>query len=133
MERFNLVLLAEDEALIAVDLETALCEAGFDSRHVASGQEAIDELDRRHGEFCGLVTDIRLGDSVDGWAVARRARELIPGVPVVYMSGDSAHEHTIQGVPESVMLHKPFAVAQLTTALAMLVNAATQREPPPSR
>jgi hypothetical protein len=45
------------------------------------------------------------------------------------MSGDSAHEHTVQGVPDSVMLQKPFAPAQLITAIATLLNAVPPQQP----
>jgi hypothetical protein len=38
-----------------------------------------------------MITNISLGVGADGWDVARRARELTPELPVVYMSGASAH------------------------------------------
>lgn len=40
------------------------------------------------------------------------------------MSGDSAHEWTAQGVPNSVMVSKPFVVAQIITAISTLLNQA---------
>jgi DNA-binding response OmpR family regulator len=72
-----------------------------------------------------LITDIQLGTGPNGWEVGRRAREVVPGLPVVYMSGDSAHDWTAQGVPESVMLQKPFVIAQLVTAITTLLNQAS--------
>ena len=68
--------------------------------------------------------DIRLGAGPDGWAVARRARELVPTMPVVYMSGDSSPEWSSKGVPNSLMVAKPFAPAQIITAVSTLLNAA---------
>jgi hypothetical protein len=44
---------------------------------------------------------------------------------VIYLSGDSAHEWTAQGVPGSVMLQKPFVMAQLITAITTLLNQAS--------
>ncbi len=76
-----------------------------------------------------LVTDIRLQDEKDGWEVARRGRELNPTLPVVYMSGDSALDHTSQGVPHSVMVQKPFAAAQIVTAVSTLINKAPPTPP----
>lgn len=58
-----------------------------------------------------------------GWDVGHRARELLPTVPVIYMSGDKASDWASQGVPNSIMLQKPFAVAQATTAVSQLLNA----------
>ena len=72
------------------------------------------------------MTDINLGgDKLSGWEVARHAREINPDFPVIYMSGDSAEEWASQGVPRSIMLAKPFAPAQLVTAVAQLLNAGT--------
>lgn len=124
MEQSLLILLVEDEALIAIDLQTALEAAGFGVTHVPTGTNAIKALDDKPLKFSGIVTDIRLGSGLNGWAVARHARELVPQIPVVYMSGDSAHEHTAQGVPDSIMLEKPFASAQLITAISTLLDAA---------
>ena len=54
----------------------------------------------------------------------RRTRELVPGISVVYISGDSAHEWDSQGVPNRVMVKKPFVAAQIITAISMLLNEA---------
>ncbi|MDP8919398.1 MAG: response regulator, partial [Pseudomonadota bacterium] len=74
------------------------------------------------GRFSGVVTDIRLGAGPTGWDVARRARELAPGIPVIYVSGDSAHEWDSRGLPNSVMITKPFVTAQVLTAISTLLN-----------
>jgi DNA-binding response OmpR family regulator len=113
------ILLVEDEALVLMDLETVLTEAGFSVDSCMSAGEAISRLADTH---IALVTDIRLGSGEDGWEIARRAREENPGIAVVYMSGDSAGDWTARGVPESVMLKKPFASAQLVMAVAGLIN-----------
>jgi DNA-binding NtrC family response regulator len=84
--------------------------------------EALHELESGADTLGALVTDIRLGDGNDGWQVARRARELRPLLPVVYMSGDSAVDHASQGVPHSIMVQKPFAAAQIVTAVSTLIN-----------
>lgn len=44
---------------------------------------------------------------------------------VVYMSGDSAEDWSSKGVPNSIMLSKPFAPAQLVTAISNLLNSGT--------
>ena len=58
---------------------------------------------------------------MDGWEVAKRAREIDPEFPVVYMTGTSADDYGSQGVPNSILLNKPFAV----TAVSQLLNAGT--------
>ncbi len=48
-------------------------------------------------------------------------------MPLIYMSGDSSGEWASQGVPNSIMIGKPFAFPQLITALSMLLNEADAR------
>lgn len=129
MQQSLLILLVEDDALIAISLQDALEEACFAVQHVTDAEEAIKMLDAKHNQLSGVVTDINFGPRLDGWAVALRARELIPQFPVVYISGDSAHEHTAKGVPESIMLQKPFAPSQMVTGLSTLLNALPPRQP----
>jgi DNA-binding response OmpR family regulator len=117
-----LLLIVEDEEIIREILGDALTEAGFEIALTVSGTQAMSELDANAAKFRGLITDVKLGDGLDGWAVARRARELVHDIPVVYMSGDSAHEWSSKGVPNSVMLGKPFAPAQIVTAISTLMN-----------
>jgi hypothetical protein len=62
-------------------------------------------------------------------SAARKAREIDPEFPIVYMSGVSAVEWSSKGVPNSIMLEKPFAPAQLVTAVANLLNSGTPTAP----
>ena len=49
-------------------------------------------------------------------------------MPGVYMTGDSIDDWSSKGVPDSVVISKPFAPAQISTAVATLITAAdTQR------
>ena len=116
------VLLVDDEPLLALDVEYGLLDAGYTVTVPSSGEEAVLALASMPHPFCAIVTDIRVGAGPDSWAVAKRARELIPSIPVVYMSGDSAESWTLMGVPESIMLTKPMALSQIAVALAQLMN-----------
>lgn len=118
-----LILLAEDEPLVGLTVQTGLEDGGYRVLHVESGTAAIAAIDAQAEGLAGVITDIRLGAGPDGWDVARHAREAMPAMPIVYMSGDSAHEHSARGVPDSLMLQKPFAPAQLLTAISTLLNA----------
>ena len=118
----TVILLAEDEALLRLDFEHALTEAGFDVVAVSAGGEAITRLNAEGSSIQGLITDIRFREPPDGWDVARHARENDPEMPVVYVSGDSALDWASKGVPNSIMIEKPFAMAQLTTAISQLLN-----------
>jgi CheY-like chemotaxis protein len=123
------VLLVDDEHLILDLLKDALEEGGYAVATANGSKQAIALLDENAGGYRAVVTDINMGSGKpDGWAVAKRARELIPGIPIVYMTGDSAGDWTANGVPHSVLIAKPFAPAQIVTAVSQLINAAGAAE-----
>ena len=124
-EKIPVVLVIEDDEPVQVVVEDALAGAGFAPAIVASGEEAVTLLQGMAQEYRALVTDIALRGRIDGWEVAQRAREIDPNFPVVYISGASAGEWASKGVPNSVMLEKPFAPAQLIAAIANLLNSVT--------
>jgi two-component system cell cycle response regulator CpdR len=117
----KMLLLVEDEALVRHDLKEGLVGAGFDVIDLAQGEKALSEIKADPSRISGLITDINLGRGPDGWEIARRARELIPALPVVYMSGHGAVDWPSKGVPNSLILTKPFATAQLITAISTLL------------
>ena len=130
MEDLTAILVVEDDTLIQALVEEALSDGGFEIVISSSGENAVELLDAPDAKFRALVTDIDLGrDKLDGWQVARRAREINPTFPIVYMSGSSAEDWASKGVPHSIMLAKPFASAQLVTAVAQLLNAAPPAAP----
>jgi DNA-binding response OmpR family regulator len=117
-----LLLLVEDEALILVATQDALETGGFEVLPARSGEEAMRLLDEEGERIAGVITDVRLGRGPSGWEVGRHARRVKADLPIVYTSGDSAHEWTAEGVPRSVMIQKPYAEAQVLTAISTLLN-----------
>ena len=69
------------------------------------------------------MTDINLLGKLDGWEVGRAAREIDPTMPIIYMTGTHVEEWASKGVPNSLLLAKPFAPAQIVTAISQLLNA----------
>jgi DNA-binding response OmpR family regulator len=124
LEGSLIVLVIEDDTDIQVIIEDALTEAGFEPAIAASGEEAVTLLKGRTTRYCALVTDINLRGMMNGWEVAKQAREIDPTFPIIYMTGAAADEWPSHGVPNSVLLKKPFAPAQLVTAVSQLLNAA---------
>lgn len=123
-----LLLYVEDEVLLQEVLVVALTEAGYEVLAVKTGAEGVETLRSRGSEIRGLITDVNLGSGLDGWEVAQQARELISGLPVIYVSGASHQHWTSKGVPESMMISKPFAPAQIVVAISGLLNKAVQPE-----
>jgi CheY-like chemotaxis protein len=116
------ILVIEDDEAVQGIVEDALSEGGFQAVVAATGEEAITLLGRQ-AEYRALVTDINLLGKTDGWEVARAAREIDPTFPIIYMTGAAADQYASKGVPNSILLNKPFAPAQLLTAVSQLLNA----------
>ena len=124
-QNIPIVLVIEDDDSIQTVVEDALSDAGFEPAIAPSGEEAVTLLKGMKNTYRALVTDISLRGKIDGWEVAQQARQIDPEFPIVYISGKSAAEWPSKGVPNSVMLPKPFAPAQLVTAIANLLNRTT--------
>jgi CheY-like chemotaxis protein len=123
-----LVLLAEDEEEIRNVLQLTFEEGGFEVVLVATGEQALEAFDSQGDELRAIVTDIRLGGAVTGWDVARHARERRADMPVVYMTGSDGKDWPSLGVPNSILITKPFTPSQVLTAVSQLLNAG----PPPA-
>jgi two-component system OmpR family response regulator len=112
--------------MIMLDVESALIEEGFEVVCANSAAQAISRYDADPAKFKALITDIRLGDGQSGWDIGRHVREIFPPIPVIYISGDSSKDWRAQGVPDSIMIEKPFVMAQIITALTQLLNQSSQ-------
>jgi DNA-binding response OmpR family regulator len=116
------ILVIEDDHAIQGIVEDALTDGGFEPAIAASGEEAVTLLKGGQTKYRALVTDINLLGRMDGWEVAKQAREIDPAFPIIYMTGAAADQWASRGVPNSVLLTKPFAPAQLVTAISNLLN-----------
>lgn len=78
-----LILIIEDEYLLAMEVEEALTEAGFATEITSSGEQALALLSNGDKRYSALVTDVTLAARVNGWEVARRVREKDASFPIV--------------------------------------------------
>lgn len=82
------VLIAEDQALIALAMIRFLNDRGYETIHVLSGEEAVDAID---DTITIAILDIGLGPGIDGIEAAQRilaTRDL----PLIFHSGYSDRE-----------------------------------------
>jgi DNA-binding response OmpR family regulator len=118
------VLFVEDEFLISEWVTQSLSEQGFCVQAVSTAAEALLAL--RTDPVDILFTDINLPGDMDGTALARRAREMQPHLPVVYASARSDSIRPADRVPGSSFVPKPYeptAVGRLLTAAALKASA----------
>ena len=119
------ILVVEDDYATQSLIEDVLTEAGFNPAVAPSGEEAVTLLQAQRDKYNALVTDINLRGKIQGWEVARLARQIHSDFPVIYISGTSGGDWSSEGVPNSILLQKPFAPAQLVTAVSQLLNTGT--------
>ena len=86
MEELLSILVIEDDQMIQSLVEDALSDGGFEPAIAASGEEAVTLLKGDKTKYRALVTDINLSGTMDGWEVAKQAREIDPEFPVIYMT-----------------------------------------------
>jgi CheY-like chemotaxis protein len=110
------VLLVEDEFLISEWVSESLEEQGFAVRAVSNAAEALRLLNSTAVDV--LFTDINLPGGVDGLALAHRAREMFPDLPVVYASGRVNVLDAELQVPGALFVAKPYAPEMLGRILA---------------
>ena len=120
------VLIVEDDPTVLAFLEEGLIDRGYDVLSARSGGEALSVLDSGLDDIDVLVADIRIGAGLDGWEIARCAREISPDFPIVYITGDSASAHELEGVANSRLLQKPFGSEQLARAIEALLPTAAE-------
>jgi CheY-like chemotaxis protein len=120
-----LILVVEDEYPLQGVVEEALTEGGFETDILSSGEEALTLFKGGTKNYRALVTDVSLKGRMNGWEVARQIREIDPAFPIIYMTGAAGDQWASQGVPNSILLEKPFAPAQLVTAVSNLLNTGT--------
>lgn len=119
------VLIVEDHPEVMHLLRAAFEDGGFAVLSVVDADQAIAAIDSQDHAIRALVTDVQLGSTLKGWEVARHARETYPAIPVVYTTGSEGRDWTSLGVPNSVLIEKPYAPSQVLTAVAQLLNAGT--------
>lgn len=117
------VLLAEDEALVAMAVEDLLTDAGYRVTVARNGLEALDAFSRDPADL--LVTDVRM-PGLDGLGLTERLREMRPSLPVVVMTGHMLTSMVVvtPSAAKTTIFMKPVPSVQLLEA----VEASLPRE-----
>jgi DNA-binding response OmpR family regulator len=123
--RTGFILVIEDDEAVQGIVEDALTDGGFEPAIAASGEEAVTLLKGGSTKYRALVIDIGLRGRMDGWEVAKQAREIVSAFPIIYITAAHADQWASQGVPNSILLTKPSAPAQLVTAVSQLLDSGT--------
>ncbi len=106
MKRRPSVLVVDDEPFVLESLRRLLEADGFEATTSAEAGGALERL--REREFDVLVTDLALPGS-DGIELMRRARDLVPALPVIVLTGVGTVASAVAAMKEGALdfLSKP--------------------------
>jgi nitrogen-specific signal transduction histidine kinase/CheY-like chemotaxis protein len=122
------VLLVEDEPAVRHMTSRALQEYGYGVVEASSGHQGLGIIERSDGGIDLLITDVLL-PGMDGPELARRATELRPELPVLFLSGYTDDEIVRRGLLEQgqPFLQKPFTPEALAAEVAQLLKRGGKR------
>jgi CheY-like chemotaxis protein len=105
------VLVADDEPQVREMTAESLSEAGYEVLCAASGEEALRIIDGNR-DIALLLTDIKM-PGMDGWSLARSAKEINPDLRIVYMTAYATLPPEGSGAGLGPVLAKPWRFSQL--------------------
>ncbi len=121
------VLFVEDELLVREWVAESLSEQGFAVQAATNAADALRQLAAAPVDV--LFTDINLPGGMDGATLARRARELLPDLAVVYASARVNVLEPMVRVPGSVFVSKPYVPALVGKVLVDTLRSMAERAP----
>ena len=115
-KRHDLVLIVDDEEEIRAYVKAILVSEGYHVIEARDGFEALRLVQTIGGELSLVITDIKM-PQLDGISLAKMVRDVFPGMPVLFMSGDWPSLPT----SDDLVLTKPFTVQQIKDAISGLL------------
>ena len=118
------ILVVEDEAIIAMDIQSILRKIGFsDSEVVFSGEESIQRVASRKPHL--VLMDIKLKGNIDGIQAAKQIF-YEHNVPVVYITafGDEKTLKRANGTARFGFITKPFEEGELQSTIKNALHKA---------
>lgn len=117
------ILVVDDEATVRHLIDEVLDEAGFTVINAADGAAGLKVL-QSGAPVDLLITDVGLPGGMNGRQVADAARQLRPGLKVLFITGYAENAAVGNGHLEHGMelLTKPFSIDALTSKVADMID-----------
>ncbi len=117
------LLVVDDQPEHASAVQEALQRVGYNCEKAAGGKEALCRLDRQDYDI--VITDLVMAD-LDGMELLRRARERLPDVEVILVTGFGSVESAVEAMRQGAFyfMPKPLNIQ----ALRELVARAAQKQ-----
>ncbi len=110
------VLVVEDEALVREIVSEGLADDGLQVVEAPSAEEAL-ALTQTAGPPDVVVTDVDLGQGMNGLDLAAEVHRRWPGAGVVIMTGTPGLLSNHAFSPQERLLEKPFGNARLVSTV----------------
>ncbi|MBN1552830.1 response regulator [bacterium] len=117
MVKKPVILLVEDEALIAMFLEMELLEAGYSVLGIVStGEEAVELANQQKPDL--VILDVRLAGEINGIETAQRLKKT-GEIPIIFLTGylDIELMETIKTIKPAGCFIKPVRFREIDTAI----------------
>ena len=113
--------MVDDEELVRQAMCTLLAELGCQARCAGTTREAVLLCMQQAPDL--LLIDYRLRGSDDGLSAVRSLRNLVPALPALLISGDTAPQRLRDAQAAGLeLLHKPVRADQLMTAMQRVLG-----------
>jgi DNA-binding NtrC family response regulator len=117
----KIIHVVDDEKDIVAVVEQALRRQGYPVHAFSNSEEALKDILECREKMAILLTDMRM-PGYSGFELARRARAIVPDIPVVMMTSfeikESEFEKIFPSLKVTDFLQKPFDVKKLTDIIA---------------
>lgn len=115
------ILLAEDDEQLGYVIKDSLEDAQFEVIHCTDGQSAIDSYDKSKIDLCLL--DVMMPVK-DGFAVAKKIRQMSDVVPILFITARSMEDDRIKGFQTGAddYIAKPFSIKELIMRIEVFLK-----------
>jgi DNA-directed RNA polymerase specialized sigma24 family protein len=111
------VMIIEDEAIIALDLESTVSEMGHKVTGVARTADGARELFEREKPNL-ILSDIQLADNSSGIDAVNDILKAAPEIPVIFITAFPERLLTGEGPEPAFLIPKPYTVEQVRSAVS---------------
>ncbi|UCG28103.1 MAG: response regulator transcription factor [Bacteroidales bacterium] len=127
MNRKARILYVEDDATLSYITRENLERKGYQVIHCADGKKALELFDSTGFDLC--ILDIMI-PGIDGFAVARRIREINKDIPLLFVTAKSLQEDKIEGllIGADDYIIKPFSFEELILKIKIFLKRSNRSQ-----
>jgi two-component system cell cycle sensor histidine kinase/response regulator CckA len=120
------VLIVEDEEAVRRLMRAALEQNGYRVFLAADGVEALKLISSHTGPLDMVITDLAM-PGMDGTELARKVKERLPGIEILYISGYAEELRQSGVIEERCFLQKPFLPQTLARKVREMLDQHSER------